>query len=113
MNHTNPPSRLRVTLRVEPQSSGTIAASVIEFPDCRVEAETREAAIAQVQAALLKQLAHIETIPWDVPLPSAHPTQIPFIDEQENSVFADIMNRIQTERDAWGDEEMDASEYTR
>jgi hypothetical protein len=30
-----------------------------------------------------------------------------------NAAFEDVMNRIQAERDAWGDEDMDVSEYTR
>jgi membrane-bound lytic murein transglycosylase B len=38
-------SGLRVNLRLETQPSGTIVASVIEFPDCYVEAATREEAI--------------------------------------------------------------------
>ena len=32
---------------------------------------------------------------------------------QDNTAFEDVMNRIQAERDAWNDEEMDVSEYTR
>lgn len=70
MNLQNPqPSGLRVTLRLETQPSGMIVASVIEFPDCRVEAATREDAITKVQDAFLGRFAHIETISWDVPLP--------------------------------------------
>jgi hypothetical protein len=99
-------SGLRVTLQLEAHPSGKIAASAIEFPDCRVEATTREEAISKVQAAILERLSHVETIPWDVP--------IPFTDSVENnSAFEDIMNKIQAERDAWGDEDMDVSEYTR
>ena len=115
MNLQNPqPSGLRVTLRLEIQPSGTIVASVIEFPDCRVEAATREDAIAKVQAAFLERFAHIETIPWDVLLPSAKPIYKHSAEVlEDNSAVEDIMNRIQAERNAWGDQEMDVSEYTR
>jgi hypothetical protein len=37
----------RVNLRLETQPSGTIAASVIEFPDCYVEAATRKEAVGR------------------------------------------------------------------
>ncbi len=91
-----------------------ISASVIEFPDCHVEATTREEAIAKVQAVFLERLAQIETIPWDVPLPSTEIAQMQSAGMfQANSAFEDVMNRIQAERDVWGDEEMDVSEYMR
>ena len=35
-------TNLKVKLLVERLTSGNFAASVFEFPDCRVEAETRE-----------------------------------------------------------------------
>jgi hypothetical protein len=107
-------SGLRVTLQLEAHPSGKIAASAIEFPDCRVEATTREEAISKVQAAILERLSHVETIPWDVPIPFTDSVQIKSVGVVENnSAFEDIMNKIQAERDAWGDEDMDVSEYTR
>jgi hypothetical protein len=36
----------KVTLLLETLTSGQVVASIFEFPDCRVKAETREAAIA-------------------------------------------------------------------
>jgi hypothetical protein len=111
---TSEHSGLRVTLQLEKQTSGKIAASAIEFPDCRVEAVTREEAISKVQAAILEKLSHIETIPWDIPIPLPETVPLKPADFfKNNSAFEDIMNKIQAERDAWGDEEMDVSEYTR
>lgn len=105
---------LRVTLQLETQISGKISASAIEFPDCRVEGITREEAISKVQAAILAKLSHIETIPWDVPISLSESVPIQSAGVfKNNSAFEDIMNKIQAERDAWGDEEMDVSEYTR
>jgi predicted RNase H-like HicB family nuclease len=107
-------SRLSVTLGLETRESGMISASVMEFPDCHVEAATREEAISKVQTAFIERLAHIETIPWDVPLPSTETAQMQSAGIfQANAAFEDVMNRIQAERDAWGDEDMDVSEYTR
>jgi predicted RNase H-like HicB family nuclease len=107
-------TKLRVTLGLETRESGMISASVMEFPDCHVEAATREEAISKVQAALIKRLAHIETIPWDVPLPSTETDQTQSAGIfKTNAAFEDVMNRIQAKRDAWGDEDMDVSEYTR
>jgi hypothetical protein len=119
-------SRLRVTLRLEAQSSGTITASVVEFPDCRVEAATREAAIAGVQAAFLKQLARSETISWDVPLPSEpsdghlngseRRLQSPWIKYagmfKDDPDFSEISAAILAEREIEDDTEVDPSVYS-
>lgn len=59
------PTQLKVTLLVEKLESGKFAASVYEFPGCRVESDTRETAIEQVQSAFLDRLKHIEAIPWN------------------------------------------------
>ncbi len=120
-------SGLRVNLRLETQPSGTIAASVIEFPDCYVEAATREEAIAKVQAAFLEQLSHIETIPWDVPLPSKplswmangskYPAESPWVKFagmfQNDPDFAKIAADIRAEREIEDDDtEVDPSIYS-
>jgi hypothetical protein len=43
---------LKVTLLLETLTSGKVAASVFEFPSCRVEADSRDQAIAQLQKNL-------------------------------------------------------------
>ena len=53
--------------------SGKVAASVFEFPNCRVEAETRETALSQIRAIFLERLQHIEAIVWSVPIPASKP----------------------------------------
>jgi predicted RNase H-like HicB family nuclease len=125
MNETQTAERtgLRVTLRLEPQASGTIVASVVEFPECWVEAATREAAIEGVQAALLERLAHVETIFWNVPLPVAQSLN----DLEEQSVspwikfagmfqddpdFAEIAANIRAEREIEDETEVDPSVYS-
>ncbi|MBE9014217.1 hypothetical protein IQ250_28925 [Pseudanabaenaceae cyanobacterium LEGE 13415] len=119
---------LRVTLRLEAQASGRVAASVVEFPDCRVELATREAAVAslhvvfaKVQAAFLEQLARSETISWDVPLPnenlngSQRRTESPWIKYagmfKDDPDFAEIAAAIRAEREVEDDTEVDPAVY--
>jgi tRNA(fMet)-specific endonuclease VapC len=116
-------SKLRVTLRLEAQDSGRVAASVVEFPDCRVEAATREEAIEKIQAAFLEQLARSETISWDVPLPSnkdlngfERRTESPWIKYagmfKDDPDFAEIAAAIRAEREVEDDTEVDPSVYS-
>ncbi|MCU0569247.1 MAG: hypothetical protein MUF49_22070 [Oculatellaceae cyanobacterium Prado106] len=44
----HPFSELKVTLLLETLPSGKVAASVFEFPACRVEADDRQTAIAKL-----------------------------------------------------------------
>ena len=66
-----------------------------------------------MKTTFLKQLPHIETIPWNIPLQANIPRMRSAGIFQDNAAFEDVMNRIQAERDTWNDEEMDISEYTR
>jgi predicted RNase H-like HicB family nuclease len=70
----DPFTNLNVTLLLESLTSGEVVASVREFPDCQVKAETREAAIAQIQATFLERLKNIEAISWNVPIQASEPT---------------------------------------
>jgi len=69
-----PFTNLNVTLLLESLTSGEVVASVREFPDCQVKAETREAAISQIQATFLERLKNIEAISWNVPIQASEPT---------------------------------------
>jgi predicted RNase H-like HicB family nuclease len=119
-------NQLSVTLGIETRESGMISASVMEFPDCHVEAATREEAISKVQAALLERLAHIETIPWNVPLSadpsslnlngSSHQAISPWVKFagifENDSDFAKIAADIRAEREIEDDTEVDPSVYS-
>ena len=119
-------SRLKVTLGIETQASGIISASVMEFPDCHVEARTREEAISQVQAAFLERLAHIETISWNVPLSadqsslnlnaSSHQPDSPWVKFagifENDPDFAKIAADLRAEREIEDDTEIDPSVYS-
>ncbi|MBD1997386.1 hypothetical protein H6G00_12240 [Leptolyngbya sp. FACHB-541] len=106
------PSHLRVTILVESLISGKVAASIFEFPTCRVEADTKEIAIAQLQSNFLEQLQHTEAIPWNVPIPSTEPTWAQFAGIFQNDLdFQAIMETIRAERLSEDDSEVDPAYY--
>jgi hypothetical protein len=117
---SDPFTNFKVTLLLETLASGQVAASVLEFPNCRVKAETREAAIAQIQATFLERLKNIEAISWNVPIQSnvvgvaslSEPTWMKFAGVfQDDSDFAAIMESIRAERTSDDDSEVDPSYY--
>ncbi|MFB2982190.1 hypothetical protein [Microseira sp. BLCC-F43] len=113
-------TNLKVTLLLEALTSGQVAASVLEFPDCRVKAETREAAImlriaianAQIQATFLERLKNMEAISWNVPIQTSEPSWIKFAGVfKDDADFAAIMDSIRAERTSDDDSEVDPSYY--
>jgi predicted RNase H-like HicB family nuclease len=117
---SDPFTNFKVTLLLETLASGQVAASVLEFPNCQVKAETREAAIAQIQATFLERLKNIEAISWNIPIQSnvvgvaslSEPTWMKFAGVfQDDSDFAAIMESIRAERTSDDDSEVDPSYY--
>ena len=107
----HPSNNLKVTLLVETLSSEKVAASILEFPDCRVEAETREKAIDQIKIAFLERLKYIEVISWDV-VQSLEPAWMKFAGVfQDDLDFKEIMEKIRAERTSNDDSEVDPSYY--
>lgn len=112
LQHSYPLAQLKVTLLLETLASGRFTASIFEFPGCRVEADTRETAIKQVQAAFLERLKHIEAIPWDVPISASEPAWMKFAGIFENDPdFTAIMEAIRAERTSNDESEVDPSYY--
>jgi transcriptional regulator NrdR family protein len=120
LQQSDPFTNLKVTLLLETLKSGQVAASVLEFPDCRVKAETREAAIAQIQATFLERLKNLEAISWNVPIQASavgvtslsEPAWIKFAGVfKDDSDFAAIMESIRAERTSDDDSEIDPSYY--
>ncbi|WP_034937289.1 hypothetical protein [Gloeocapsa sp. PCC 73106] len=106
------PSELKVTLLVETLPSGKVAASIFEFPSCRVEAETRETALSQIRAIFLERLQHIEAISWIVPVPASKPPWMKFAGVfKDDPDFQEIMEVIRAERTSDDDSEVDPSYY--
>lgn len=105
-------TNFKVTLLLEYLASGQIVASIREFPDCRVQAETREKAIAQIQTTFLERLKNIEAISWNIPLQSLQPAWMEFAGIfEDDEDFASIMESINTERNSDDDSEIDSSYY--
>ena len=105
-------NNLKVTLLVEALTSGEVAASVREFPDCRVKAETKEEAIAQIQATFLERLKNIEAISWNVPIQTSEPSWMKFAGVfKDDADFAAITSSIRDERTSDDHSEVDPSYY--
>jgi hypothetical protein len=109
---SDPFTNLKVTLLLESLTSGEVTASVREFPHCQVKAETREAAIAQIQASFLERLKNIEAISWNVPIQTSEPSWMKFAGVfKYDADFAAIMELISAERTSEDDSEVDPSYY--
>ena len=106
---------MNITLLVKTMQSGQVEASVLELPAYRVEAESRESAIASLKTTLLDKIQDAEALSWQFPIKtSTFPAWMKFAGVFEgNADFAEITDEIQADREAWGDEEMDESEYLR
>jgi predicted RNase H-like HicB family nuclease len=116
MNLVNPapkPGETIVTVVLEPQLSGRFVASVIEFPGCRGESDTRESAIALVQQQLQGYLAQVELIRV------AMTTEAPPEDAWDrmfglfkgDADFAEIAAEIRAGREVDDDSEVDPAVY--
>jgi len=109
---SDPFTNLKVTLLLEALTSGQIVASIREFPDCRVQAETRETAIAQIQATFLERLKNMEAISWNVPIQTSEPSWMKFAGVfKDDADFAVIIESIRAERTSDDDSEVDPSYY--
>lgn len=101
-----------VTLLLETLTSGQFAASILEFPYFRVEAETREAAIAQLQATFLERLQRIEALSWNIPVSASEPSWMQFAGVfRGDPDFTAIMDTIRAERTSDDDSEVAPSYY--
>ena len=72
----NPPFPLKVTLLLETLASGEVAASILEFPQCHVEAPSREKAITQLKATFLERMVNVETLTWEIFHTSSYPSMV-------------------------------------
>ena len=120
LSQSDPFTNLKVTLLLEALASGQVAASIREFPDCQVKAETREEAImlriaiaiAQIQTAFLQRLKNMEAISWSVPIQASEPAWMKFAGVfKDDADFAAIMESIRAERTDNDDSEVDPSYY--
>ncbi|MBD2303530.1 MULTISPECIES: hypothetical protein [Nostocales] len=112
VTQSQPSANLKVTLLIESLKNGQFAASIFEFPNFRVEAQTREDAITQLQTTFLERLSHIEAISWNLPIEASVPTWMQFAGVFQNDQdFQEIMNEIRSQRTSDDDSEVDSSYY--
>ncbi len=103
---------LKVTLLLESLTSGQFIASIREFPDCRIQAETKEIAIAQLQATFLERLPKIEAIAWEIPLQTIEPPWQEYVGIfQDDPDFTAVMESINAKKNSDDDSEVDSSYY--
>jgi predicted RNase H-like HicB family nuclease len=114
-HQSDSPADIEVTLVLAQQASGKVTASVMEFPSCHVEAETRETAIADLKILLAQRLQNVEMVPVRIPLPHPFSTSNPWSELsgvfKDSQYFDDVMEIIQLEREKLGEEEVDPSFY--
>ncbi len=109
------PTDIELTLVLTQQESGKFAASALEFPNCHVEAETRETAIADLKILLAQRLQNVEMVPVRIPLSHPLPASNPWSELsgvfKDSQYFGEVIEIIQAEREKLGDEEIDPSFY--
>jgi hypothetical protein len=108
---------LMMNLVVETLESGNVVASILEFPQHRVESHSREEAIAQIRANAMALRDRIEILPLvtlenDSQSTESHWLQYAGMFENDSD-FAEIVAAIRAERDIDDDSEVDPSVYLR
>jgi hypothetical protein len=110
---SKPSTNMKVTLLVETLQPGKVAASVLEFPDSRIEAETRESALSQLQANFLERLKRLEAISWNIPVNTSDSMGMEFVGVfQDDLDFQAIVGDLLAERSSEDDSEVDPSYYS-
>jgi hypothetical protein len=107
---------MNLTLLVKRLESGQVSASVLELPGYRVEAESREVAVDRLKMTLIDQLQDAEAMSWQVPVDlSAAAGTNPWVKMfgafKDDVYFDQVMDIIQAEREALGDDELDPPYY--
>ncbi|MHC5754621.1 MAG: hypothetical protein ACYTXF_29100 [Nostoc sp.] len=65
---TSAESHLKVNILLETREDGSMIASILELPQYRVEAATREQALLKLNQLLVQHLEKIEVIPMEIEL---------------------------------------------
>ena len=109
------PTMLKITMLLQILESGEIAASVLEFPNLRVEAATKAEAIAALDTLLSDRLKNTDIVSLELSIPISSDSQSPwsklfglFKDDPD---FTEISASIRAERDIDDDSEVDPSVY--
>jgi hypothetical protein len=106
---------MNFTLLVKTLESGQVAASVLELPGYRVEADSKEVAIDQLRTTLIDHLDGVEASSWQLPVELPAPATSPWVKMfgafKDDVYFDEVMAIIQADRDAIGDDEIAPAYY--
>lgn len=107
---------MNLTMLVKQLDSGQVEASVLEFPGYRIEAASRDIAIERLRSTLIDGFQDTELflfeIPIEIPIKVANPWNKLFGLFKDDPYFDEVVEIIQTERAALGDEEIDPAYYS-
>jgi hypothetical protein len=99
---------LKLHLLLEQAQDGSAIATVLELPDCRIEAPTNEQAIAQLRSLVTHRLVNAQVLPLDIPMPVAEETENPWMKYagvfKDDPYFSKIVEAMQAERREDNDE---------
>jgi hypothetical protein len=76
---TSQTTNLKVNFLLETKEDGRAIASILEFPQYRVEAATREQAITMLEELLAQQMRKVEVIPMEIQLLSVEQSERPWM----------------------------------
>ncbi|PHM09090.1 HicB family protein [Nostoc sp. 'Peltigera malacea cyanobiont' DB3992] len=72
-------ANLKVNILVETREDGRVIASILEFPQYRVEVATREQALLLLNQLLVQHMEKVEVIPMEIKLPQTEQSQKPWM----------------------------------
>ncbi|MEH1824100.1 MAG: hypothetical protein V7L22_01810 [Nostoc sp.] len=72
-------TNLKVNILLETREDGSAIASILELPQYRVEAATREQALLILNQLLVQHLDKVEVIPMEIKLPQTEQSQKPWM----------------------------------
>lgn len=102
------PATLNLHIMLERNDEGKAIASVLELPNCYVEAPTQAQAIEDLQKLLLARLEKIKIIPLEIQLPQAEQTENPWMKFagvfKDDPDFAEIAESLRAERKTMNDD---------
>ncbi|NJR31325.1 hypothetical protein HC762_00855 [bacterium] len=82
-------------------ADGQVAAWVVELPDCRVVAESKAAAIAQLEPLIDVRMATIDAVEFHLPIAGTKPhplDDVPSIDK-DDPAFIEFMATLRADRE--------------
>ncbi|MEH2109038.1 hypothetical protein [Nostoc sp.] len=68
-------ANLKVNILLETREDGSAIASILELPQYRVEAATREQALLLLNQLLIQHMEKVEVIPMEIKLPQTEQSQ--------------------------------------